>query len=65
MKARITDRVHPGSVLIAWGWGDIDPEASLNNLTDDEQRDPITCTPAARTFMCAVHKVGSEEKRSE
>ena len=64
MKARITDRVHPGSVLIAWGWGDIDPEASLNNLTDDEQRDPVTCTPSARTFMCAVHKVGSAEKKA-
>ena len=61
MKARITDRVHPGSVLIAWGWGDVNPEASLNNLTDDEQRDPITSTPSARTFMCAVHKIGSED----
>jgi anaerobic selenocysteine-containing dehydrogenase len=58
MKARISDKVHPGSVLIAWGWGDVDPDASLNNLTDDDRRDPITGTPSARSFMCTVNKVG-------
>ena len=65
MKARISDRVRPGSILIAWGWGEVVPEASLNNLTDDDQRDPITGTPSARSFMCAVRKVGQEEIMKE
>ena len=61
MKARISDRVHPGSILIAWGWGDVDPEASLNRLTDDDQRDPITGTPSSRSFMCSVSRAGQDE----
>jgi len=62
MKARISDKVHSGSALIAWGWGDVDPNASLNNLTDDDRRDPITGTPSARSFMCTVNKVGEAER---
>jgi anaerobic selenocysteine-containing dehydrogenase len=58
MKARISGRVHPGSILIAWGWGDINPEANLNSLTDDDQRDPVTGTPSSRSFMCALTRVG-------
>ncbi|MCP4664836.1 MAG: molybdopterin-dependent oxidoreductase, partial [Deltaproteobacteria bacterium] len=36
MKARLSDKVHPGSVRIAWGWGEVDSSYSLNNLTDDD-----------------------------
>jgi anaerobic selenocysteine-containing dehydrogenase len=57
MKARISDKVHPGSILLAWGWGDVNPEAGLNNLTDDDRRDPVTGTPSNRSFMCSVKKV--------
>jgi anaerobic selenocysteine-containing dehydrogenase len=58
MKARISDIVHTGSVLIAWGWGEVDPTLSLNNLTDDTCRNPITATPSNRCFMCRVEKCG-------
>ena len=57
MPARITDAVHPGAVRIAWGWGEVDPQANLNNLTDDGPRDLVTGTPANRSFMCNVTKV--------
>ena len=57
MKARISEVVHVGSILIAWGWGEVDPELSLNNLTDDACRNPITATPSNRCFMCKVEKL--------
>ncbi|MCP4668763.1 MAG: hypothetical protein GY849_20680, partial [Deltaproteobacteria bacterium] len=56
MKARLSDKVHPGSVRIAWGWGEVDSSYSLNNLTDDDRRDPVVGTPSARSFMCRVEK---------
>jgi anaerobic selenocysteine-containing dehydrogenase len=54
MKARISEAVHPGVVRIAWGWGEVDPDANVNNLTDDDRRDPVTGTPSNRSFMCRV-----------
>jgi len=57
MKARLSDVVHPGSIRIAWGWGEVDPELSLNNLTDDYRRDPVTGTPSNRNFMCEIEKI--------
>ena len=57
MKARISDMVHPGSIRIAWGWGDVNPDANLNNLTDDEKRNPVTGTPSNRSFMCRIQAV--------
>jgi anaerobic selenocysteine-containing dehydrogenase len=54
MKARMSDAVHPGSIRIAWGWGEVDPECNVNNLTDDERRDPVTGTPSSRSFMCRI-----------
>jgi anaerobic selenocysteine-containing dehydrogenase len=54
MKARISGAVHPGSIRVGWGWGDSDPEANVNNLTDDDRRDPVTGTPSARSFMCRI-----------
>jgi anaerobic selenocysteine-containing dehydrogenase len=54
MKARIAEVISPGVVRIAWGWGEVDPEANVNNLTDDERRDPVTGTPANRSFMCRL-----------
>lgn len=60
MKARVSDKVHPGSVQIAWGWGEIDEDYNLNFLTDDDHRDPITGTPSNRTFICKIKKIGSD-----
>ena len=57
MKARISDVVHPGSIRIGWGWGGVDWDYNLNNLTDDEQRNAITGTPSNRSFMCNITKV--------
>jgi anaerobic selenocysteine-containing dehydrogenase len=54
MKARISEAVHPGVVRIAWGWGEVDPQANVNNLTDDDRRDPVTGTPSNRSFMCRI-----------
>jgi anaerobic selenocysteine-containing dehydrogenase len=54
LPARITESVHPGVVRLAWGWGEVDPEANVNNLTDDDRRDPVTGTPSSRTFMCKI-----------
>ncbi len=54
MKARISDVIAPGIARIAWGWGEVDDDAGINNLTDDNRRGPVTCTPSARTFMCWI-----------
>jgi anaerobic selenocysteine-containing dehydrogenase len=54
LQARISEVVHPGVLRIAWGWGEVDPETNVNNLTDDDRRDPITCTPSNRSFMCRI-----------
>jgi len=56
MKARISNIVHYGSVRIAWGWGEFNLDYNLNNLTDDEKKDPITSTTSNRSFMCNVVK---------
>ncbi len=57
MRARVSSVVHPGSVRIAWGWGDYKAGYNLNTLTDDDARNPSTGTPGQRTFMCRVSKV--------
>ena len=54
MKARVSPVVYPGSVRIAWGWGEYNPDCNLNDLTDDDKRDPVTGTPSNRCFMCNV-----------
>ncbi len=56
MKARISDVVHHGSIRLAWGWGEVHPDLSLNNLTADDRRDPVTGTPSGRSFMCEIEK---------
>jgi len=57
MKAKVTDIVHPGSIRIGWGWGEVDSRYNLNNLTDDGKRNAVTCTPSGRSFMCRVTKL--------
>ncbi|OQY02433.1 MAG: hypothetical protein B6I26_00930 [Desulfobacteraceae bacterium 4572_130] len=56
MKAVISDVVYQGSIRIAWGWGEVDSDYSLNNLTDDKKRDKVTGTPSSRNFMCNIEK---------
>lgn len=57
MPAKISRDVHPGSLRIAWGWGDLNPDYNLNRLTDDDRRNPIIGTPSGRSFMCRISKV--------
>jgi anaerobic selenocysteine-containing dehydrogenase len=54
LRARISEVVRPGVIRLAWGWGEVDPEANVNNLTDDGPRDPVTGTPANRAFRCRL-----------
>jgi len=60
MVVRVSSAVHPGSIRIAWGWGDYRLQYNLNSLTDDDGRNPITGTPGQRTFMCRVSRVKEE-----
>jgi anaerobic selenocysteine-containing dehydrogenase len=57
MKTKISKIVHPGSVRMAWGWGDHLRDCNLNELSDDTARDPITATPSNRCFMCKLTKI--------
>jgi hypothetical protein len=58
MPAKISTVIRPGSIRIAWGWGDLHPDYNLNCLTDDERRNPIIGTPSGRSFMCRIVKEG-------
>ncbi|APG27014.1 formate dehydrogenase [Syntrophotalea acetylenivorans] len=57
LTGRIDRDMKPGTVRIAWGWGENEPSANLNNLTDDYRRNPITGTPSNRSFMCRLRKL--------
>ncbi len=56
MRVHIWDGVAEGCLLLDWGWGETDPEANLNDLTDDERRNPVTATPSSRSFYCQLLK---------
>ncbi len=54
MRARVSDIVHPGSLRIAWGWGECNADYNINNLTDDSKHDPMISTTSNRCFMCRI-----------
>ncbi|WP_163336361.1 molybdopterin-dependent oxidoreductase [Desulfopila sp. IMCC35008] len=54
MEARIASIVRPGSIRIAWGWGDYKPQSGLNLLTENDNRSAVTGTSSCRSFMCRV-----------
>jgi len=56
IRARISSVVVPGTVRIAWGWGEYSEKYNLNLLTDDSLKDPITSTTSNRVFMCQIKK---------
>ncbi len=60
LAGRICQDIKPGTVRIAWGWGESEPTANLNDLTDDHRRNPITGTPSNRSFMCRIRKLDSD-----
>jgi anaerobic selenocysteine-containing dehydrogenase len=56
MTARISTTVRLGTVRLAWGWGDYDPAANLNTLTEDDRRGRVTGTSTSRSFMCRLSR---------
>ena len=60
VKAKVTDEVSPGVVIIDFGWGNPgDQGPNVNILTSDKDRDPISCSTPNRRFRCQVTKVNS------
>lgn len=60
IKAKITDEVSLGVVIIDFGWGNPwDQGPDVNVLTSDEDRDPISGSTPNRRFRCQVTKVNS------
>ncbi|MCL1980457.1 MAG: molybdopterin-dependent oxidoreductase [Proteobacteria bacterium] len=57
MRARLSTVVRPGTIRLAWGWGDFDPRASLNLLTEDDHRGPVSGTSTSRSFRCRLYRV--------
>ena len=53
IKAKLTEEVHPATVVMQHGWS----EANANYLTNDEERDPISGYPGLRSVMCTLSKV--------
>jgi len=56
MTARISSKVRPGMVRLAWGWGNYDPATNLNRLTEDDRRSRVTGTSTSRSFMCRLSR---------
>ncbi|MGD9947173.1 MAG: molybdopterin-dependent oxidoreductase [Desulfobulbus sp.] len=57
MTARLSTTVRSGMVRLSWGWGDYDPKANLNSLTEDDTRGPVSGTSTSRSFMCRLRKL--------
>jgi anaerobic selenocysteine-containing dehydrogenase len=53
MRARLTDRILPDVVSLPHGWND----ASVNDLTDDYQGDPVIGYPILKSKACRVRAV--------
>ena len=56
MQARVTDSILPGVVSLPHGWKD----ASVNDLTDDYQGDPIIGYPILKSKACLVRPVADD-----
>jgi anaerobic selenocysteine-containing dehydrogenase len=58
VKAKVSDEVSPGVVIIDFGWGNPwDQGPNVNILTSDKDRDPISCSTPNRRFRCQVTKI--------
>jgi anaerobic selenocysteine-containing dehydrogenase len=57
MKAKVTDEAAPGVVIADFGWGNPgDGGENVNVLTNNFQRDPVSCTTPNRRFRCRIAK---------
>lgn len=61
LKAKITPDIHPRVISLQHGWD----EANANILTDDKERDPISCYPALRGILCRVTKAVNTAESTE
>ena len=57
MRARVNSIVAPGTLRIAWGWGECLESCNMNLLTDDHLKDPVISTTSNRLFYCKVKKI--------
>ncbi|MDO9308525.1 MAG: molybdopterin-dependent oxidoreductase [Deltaproteobacteria bacterium] len=57
MTVRFFTMLRTGTVRLAWGWGEHDPRANLNSLTEDDKRSRVTGTSTSRSFMCRLCKI--------
>jgi anaerobic selenocysteine-containing dehydrogenase len=64
LKAKVTDEVAQGVILIDFGWGNPgDSGANVNLLTTDDDRDPISCSTSNHRFRCQVGKESPHSRR--
>jgi len=57
LKAKVTEEIGPGMVVIDFGWGNPgDGWENVNRLVEDLPRDSISCTTPNREFICQVCK---------
>jgi len=57
IEAKTTEDNGPGLVVIDFGWGNPwDKGANINILTQDDVRDPESCSTSNRRFCCEVKK---------
>jgi len=60
IRAKVTDEISPGVVIVDFGWGNPwDQGPNVNLLTSDEDRDPISGSTPNRRFRCQVTKANS------
>ena len=60
IRAKVTDEISPGVVIVDFGWGNPwDQGPNVNLLTSDEDRDPISGSTSNRRFRCQVTKVNA------
>lgn len=58
LAARVTDRVHPETVVLPNGW----PQANANLLVDGDDLDPISGFPAFRSAICRLEPLARDRR---
>ena len=68
--ARVTEDVLPGQVEVNMGGGNPTQaeawrRANVNELTDFENRDPVSGFPVFKALLCQVKKAGEEDSSAK
>jgi len=64
VRARLTQKIPTGTVIVAHGWGQSYTEAEGepdNILTDDSSRCPISAATGNKSFLCKIDKEENHE----